>query len=41
VVMQGAGGFLGDRIGEAFATDLDDGFQGMCPAAQKAALILG
>ena len=41
VIMQGAGGFLGDRVGETLATDLDDGFEGVCTAAQKAALVLG
>ena len=41
VIMQGAIGFLGHGIGQAVVADLDNGFQGMGAAAQKAALVLG
>ncbi len=41
VILQGARGFLGHRVGQSLAADLDDRFQGVGAAAQKAALVLG
>ena len=41
VILQGASRFPGDRFGQTVAADVNDGFQGVCAAAKKAALVLG